>query len=984
MNELVRNVLMGAAGSAGDSTFVDDVFSTYLYKGNDSSITVNNSLDLSTEGGLVWVKNRTTSYGHFLFDTERGTTTALSTNLTNANFSEPKGVTSFNTNGFTIGGSGADAAFNSSSHDYASWSFRKAKGFFDIVKYTPSGGTNTISHNLGCVPGMIIVKNLNNSENWAVYHRGTDPSDANNPNSYGLKLNENGARFTGANWNVTATTFDAAFSLNNNDGDEHIAYLFAGGASTAATARSVDFDGAGDYLKFEDSNSGIAVGTGNFTCEFWIKFDGSITGNDALIDTRTAAQNTANGFQIYVDSDGKVLGWVTGDMFGSTTAKLPINVWNHIAVVRASSNATKLYVNGIQSGVTYTGSQDFSNSELVIGANAAGGTETTARISNLRLTKGQALYTSSFRPSTEPFTTTSQGAIASNVKILACNNSSVTGGTVIPSSPHTYSINVTASSSSAYTLSGNDSNGSVSGNNATVTVSVGNTLNFAVNASGHPFYIRDSNGGYNVSTPAATNQGSQSGTVSWTPNTAGSFVYQCGNHSGMMGIITVNAASGSVTANGNPTATTDSPFDDIGGFQFGEEGDQNIIKMGSYLGNGLTDGPEIYLGWEPSFIILKCSSHSGENWEMYDSMRGLANKSSGTAFLKPNDNGSEATGTIIELNSTGFKLKDSSGSRNNDAKNYIYIAIRRPDGLVGKPVELGTDVFAMDTGNGSSTIPAYDSGFAVDYALTKLYASAQYWQSTSRLTGTGNLETNAARAEESLANYIWDSNVGVHKNYGSTHQAWMWKRHAGFTTVAYEGDGVAGRQIAHDMNNSVGMIWIKNRDSTKDWVVGHQGLNGGTNPWEYHLVLNDTAAESDNTTKGFNDTAPTSTHFTLGSHSAVNAGGNSFIAMLFSSVDGISKVGYYAGSSSGLTITTGFAPRFLILKNITDNGSGWIVLDTTRGWGSGNDYALNINNSEAQNNFDDIGYPTSTGFYVGTVNSQYNAANKNYIYYAHA
>lgn len=112
-----------------------------------------------------------------------------------------------------------------------------------------------------------------------------------------------------------------------------------------------------------------------------------------------------------------------------------------------------------------------------------------------------------------------------------------------------YSINVTASGSSAYTLSGTDRNGAVSGNNVNVDVNVGDTISFAVNASGHPFYLRVSNGGVNVSTPAATNQGAVSGTVSWTPNTAGTYYYQCGNHSGMVGTITVSAsASDSATS----------------------------------------------------------------------------------------------------------------------------------------------------------------------------------------------------------------------------------------------------------------------------------------------------------------------------------------------------------------------------------------------------------------------------------------------------
>ena len=107
----------------------------------------------------------------------------------------------------------------------------------------------------------------------------------------------------------------------------------------------------------------------------------------------------------------------------------------------------------------------------------------------------------------------------------------------------TYSINVTNDGSSNYTLSGTDRNGTVSGSDPTVTVEVGDTLNFVVDASGHPFYIRVSDGGANVSTPAATNQGAQSGTVSWTPNTAGTYYYQCGNHAGMLGTITVTATT---------------------------------------------------------------------------------------------------------------------------------------------------------------------------------------------------------------------------------------------------------------------------------------------------------------------------------------------------------------------------------------------------------------------------------------------------------
>ena len=107
--------------------------------------------------------------------------------------------------------------------------------------------------------------------------------------------------------------------------------------------------------------------------------------------------------------------------------------------------------------------------------------------------------------------------------------------------------------------------------------------------------------------------------------------------------------------------------------------------------------------------------------------------------------------------------------------------------------------------------------------------------------------------------------------------------------------------------------------------------------------------------------------------------------MLFASVDGISKVGYYTGNGSATsqTITLGFQPRFLIVKNVTTNTHGWGVLDTTRGWASGNDQILKIDVSSAQTAAD-IGAPVSTGFTLTTSDADWNENNSTFIYYAHA
>ena len=103
-----------------------------------------------------------------------------------------------------------------------------------------------------------------------------------------------------------------------------------------------------------------------------------------------------------------------------------------------------------------------------------------------------------------------------------------------------YSISVTASSSTDYTLSGKDLNGDVSGNDPDITFNVGDQITFSVNASGHPFYLKTVAGtGTGNLISGVTNNGTDNGNVVWTPNSAGTYYYQCSLHSGMVGKIII-------------------------------------------------------------------------------------------------------------------------------------------------------------------------------------------------------------------------------------------------------------------------------------------------------------------------------------------------------------------------------------------------------------------------------------------------------------
>jgi len=123
-------------GGAAERVFIEAVFSTWLYTGNGSTQTITNGIDLSTKGGLVWMKGRSGATDHALYDTTRGATKDLVSNSTAAETTQSTGLTAFNTTGFAIG---TLAKINTNAATYVSWSFRKQPKFFDIVTFTAPG-----------------------------------------------------------------------------------------------------------------------------------------------------------------------------------------------------------------------------------------------------------------------------------------------------------------------------------------------------------------------------------------------------------------------------------------------------------------------------------------------------------------------------------------------------------------------------------------------------------------------------------------------------------------------------------------------------------------------------------------------------------------------------------------------------------------------------------------------------------------------------
>jgi len=238
--------LTGLGGGVGsnlvggdDKVYVKDVFSTDLWVGTGSSKDIENDINLDGEGGMVWIKMRTDGYGHRLIDTERTAEQVIESYDYTVEVTQIGSLTDFNSNGFTVGNAGHTNKLN---EDMASWTFRKAPGFFDIVKFEGNGTSQAVAHNLGCIPGCIHFKNLDTGVYWASYHIGlSDPSDK------AVNLGENWAEDDDDSYfndtDPTSTHFTVGDSNSTNmNGDTIIAYLFAAGTDSASQIFGDDGD----------------------------------------------------------------------------------------------------------------------------------------------------------------------------------------------------------------------------------------------------------------------------------------------------------------------------------------------------------------------------------------------------------------------------------------------------------------------------------------------------------------------------------------------------------------------------------------------------------------------------------------------------------------------------------------------------------------------------------------------------------------------
>ena len=320
------------------------------------------------------------------------------------------------------------------------------------------------------------------------------------------------------------------------------------------------------------------------------------------------------------------------------------------------------------------------------------------------------------------------------------------------------------------------------------------------------------------------------------------------------------------------------------------------------------------------------------------------------------------------------------------SSDLIYIAIRR--GPMKTPTS-GTSVFTPVAWTGTGANATVTAGFPVSSVISFARSAPDTW-TIDRLRGSGPTSAKTLRlwstdAELSGPYGLWltDSSVGINLDSSSDYNfsgrgygIWNFQRAPGFfDEVCYTGTGSATTQM-HNLGVVPELMIVKNRSSANQWYVYAASLGA-----DKALYLNSDISTVTSTAL-WNNTSPTSSVFSIGAHIGTNGSGDTYVAYLFASCPGVSKVGSYSGTGATQTINCGFTggARFVLIKR-TDSTGGWYAWDTARGMISGTDPYILLNTNTAEVNANNV-YTTGVGFQIVGTGAGINASGGTYIYLA--
>jgi hypothetical protein len=412
---------------------------------------------------------------------------------------------------------------------------------------------------------------------------------------------------------------------------------------------------------------------------------------------------------------------------------------------------------------------------------------------------------------------------------------------------------------------------------------------------------------------------------------------------------------------------------------FGLSGTDNVISCGSFSTSA--GAATVTLGYEPQYILWK-RIDATQNWNVYDTMRGWAQKQ--VAQLYPNLTQAEDMYLGSEYffpTATGFQLNSSFGL----AGTYIYVAIRR--GPMAVPT-VGTSVFTPVTRTGTSAVGTSVSGFATDSYWIQRRNGTGYNQNFDRLRGAlmslqrYNNATENDNADTALAfpnngvSIGADSSAWAFNTSGETYIDYHFQRAPGFfDEICFTVSGSV--PLAHNLGVTPELVIYKTRGSADSWWVC-ANVNG------VGQLNNSSAWAFTGTGNGLTAFAQATSTTISNLNGVLLSNTNTVVAYLFATVAGVSKIGSYTGTGALQTINCAFTTgaRFVLIKR-TDSTGDWYTYDSARGITSGNDPYLLTNTTDAEVTGTNYVDSTAAGFQVtAAAPAALNAVGGTYIFLA--
>ena len=384
---------------------------------------------------------------------------------------------------------------------------------------------------------------------------------------------------------------------------------------------------------------------------------------------------------------------------------------------------------------------------------------------------------------------------------------------------------------------------------------------------------------------------------------------------------------------------------------FGESSDQSIIKCGTYTGTGASfedsnseaDMNDVTLGWSPQYVMTKRMDGAGP-YNVWDVARGMTMTSEnyGTTDAARMDPPLRFSSNDAESNNPndrglsrlpdGFRLDGSNWNDNGNGAKYFYVAVRGPLQVPTDATKVyGATTFTGDAASNRLITTGMDLTSGGMLWIWNRNGGHRYCYDTCRghhrrLVIDANygdaLETSHV---ESFEHNGFSVNGGAPNESSGAMIAYSFAVAPGFFAMeTYQGTGSAHTE-KHSLGVTPEMIVVKQLNTTSDWTVYHKDMGNGK-----YMRWNEQYDED--TTSAWNSTDPTSTVFSVGAGNPTNHSAGQYIAYLFASAPGVSKLGEYDGTGSDINVGCGFsAPaRFVLIKNKSQDQE-WILVDSTRG-----------------------------------------------------